>query len=55
MEVGFTGHGKNRVPWVLIKKDPLSGSEDIQWPEGQVELEPISKIVDHAQEQGTGR
>jgi hypothetical protein len=37
--VGFTGHGKNRVPWVLIKKDPLSDSEDIQWSEGPVELD----------------
>jgi hypothetical protein len=33
----------------MDKKDPLSACEDFQWSEGQVELEPISKIVTSAQ------
>jgi hypothetical protein len=39
----------------IDKKNPLSDFENIQWSEGRVEFEPISKIADHAQEQGSGR
>jgi hypothetical protein len=45
---------KSAIP-SIDKKNPLSDFENIQWSEGRVEFEPISKIADHAQEQGSGR
>lgn len=47
---GFKKQGNDQTPRVLIEKDPLPGPEDIQWSEGQVELETIIKIADYAQD-----
>ena len=47
---GFKKQGNEQTPRVMIEKDPLPGPEEIQWSEGQVELETIIKIADHTQD-----
>ena len=47
---GFKKQGNEQTPRVMIEKDPLPGPEDIQWSEGQVELETIKKIAGHPQD-----